>query len=71
MERDERIELLHEFVRQLISAGTSVLNGIDMLSLGIPEEQEIARALVAFRQAVESSKEITGYLNACLIASSD
>jgi hypothetical protein len=45
--------------------------GIDMLSLGIPEEQEMARALESFNQAVESSKEIARYLNACVIASSD
>jgi hypothetical protein len=42
MGRDERLELLHKFVRQLISAGTPVLNSIDMLKLGIPEDQEIA-----------------------------
>jgi hypothetical protein len=71
MERNERIELLHRFVCQLISAGTPVLNGIDMLGLGNPEGQEIALALEAFSLAVESSKEITRYLNACLIASSD
>jgi hypothetical protein len=65
METGERIELLHKFVRQLISAGTPVLNGIDMLSLGIPEGQEMARALEAFSLAVESSKEIARYLKEC------
>jgi hypothetical protein len=71
MDRDERMELLHKFVRQLISVGTPALNSIDMLQLGIPEEQEIAFALEAFSRAVETSKEIARYLNACLIASSD
>jgi hypothetical protein len=65
MERDERIERLHQFVRQLITAGTSALNSIDMLQLGIPEGQEMARALEAFDQAMETSKDIARYLNAC------
>jgi type II secretory pathway component PulF len=63
MDRDERMELLHKFVRQLISAGSPLLNSIDMLSLGTPEE-EIAFALDAFSRAVESSKEIAAYLAA-------
>jgi hypothetical protein len=56
--------LLHQFVRLVITAGTSVLNGIDMLQLDIPEGQEMARALEAFRQAAETSKQIARYLNA-------
>ncbi len=65
MERDERMELLHKFVRQLIGAGTPALNSIDMLRLGISEEQEIGFALEAFSLAVESSREIARYLKEC------
>jgi hypothetical protein len=69
MDRDERKELLHKFIRQLITAGTPVLNGIEMLGLGIPEEQTIAGALKCFHAAVETSKEIARYLEACSVNS--
>jgi hypothetical protein len=66
MDRDERMELLHQFVRQLISAGTPALNSIDLLRLGIPEEHEMALVLESFNQAFESSKEIARYLGESL-----
>jgi hypothetical protein len=62
MDKDERIELLHTFFRQLLRTATESLDSIDMLKLGIPEEQEVARLLETFNLAVETSKEIDRYI---------
>ena len=64
MDKDERIELLHKFFRQLLRAATESLDSIDMLKLGIPEDQEVARLLGTFNLAVETSKEIGRYVAA-------
>ncbi|HYM75840.1 MAG TPA: hypothetical protein VE377_07665 [Candidatus Dormibacteraeota bacterium] len=64
MDKDERIELLHKFFRQLLRTATESLDSIDMLKLGIPEEQEVARLLETFTLAVETSKEIERYVAA-------
>jgi hypothetical protein len=58
MDKDERIELLHKFFRQLLRTATESLDSIDMLKLGIPEEQELARLLWTFDLAFETYKEI-------------
>jgi phosphatidylserine/phosphatidylglycerophosphate/cardiolipin synthase-like enzyme len=68
MDRDERLELLQEFFRQLLHAAKDSLDCIDMLKLGIPEEQDVARLLETFNQAVETSKEIERYLADARIA---
>jgi hypothetical protein len=66
MERDERLELLQKFFRELFLTAKDSLDCIDMLKLGIPEEQEVARLLESFNQAVITSKEIDRYLNDAL-----
>jgi hypothetical protein len=63
MERDQRTELLQTLFRQLFLAAKDSLDCIDMLKLGIPEEQEVARLLKSFNQAVMTAKEIDRYLN--------
>jgi hypothetical protein len=68
MDRDKRAELLQKFFQQLFLAAKDSLDCIDMLKLGIPEEQEVARLLVTFNQAVVTSKEIDRYLNDARIA---
>jgi hypothetical protein len=68
MERDQRTELLQTFFRQLFLAAKDSLDCIDVLKLGIPEEQEVARLLKSFNEAVETSKEIDRYLNDARIA---
>jgi hypothetical protein len=62
MDKDERIELLHKFFRQLLRTATESLDSIDMLKLGIPEEQDVARLLETFDLAVETSKEVHRYV---------
>jgi hypothetical protein len=64
-DKDERKELLHKFVRQLITAGTPALNALDMLDLGIREDQEIGFALEALDQAMATPMEIRRYVEAC------
>jgi hypothetical protein len=62
MDKDERIKLLQKFFRQLLRTATESLDSVDMLTLGIPEEQEVARLLETFNEAVETSKEIGRYV---------
>ena len=62
MDKDERIKLLQKFFRQLLRTATESLDSVDMLKLGIPEEQEVARLLETFNEAVETSKEIGRYV---------
>lgn len=63
MDRDQRLELLQKIFQQLFLTAKDSLDCIDMLKLGIPEEQEVARLLESFNQAVMTSKEIDRYLN--------
>ena len=63
MDRDQRLELLHKFFRQLFLTAKDSLDCIDMLKLGIPEEQEVARLLESFNEMVETSKQIDRYLS--------
>lgn len=58
MNTDERIALLNKFLLQLRRTAAKSLGSIDMLKLGIPAKQEVARLLESFNQAVEISKEI-------------
>jgi hypothetical protein len=62
MDRDERLEVLQEFFRQLFLTAKDSLDCIDMLKFGIPEEQEVARLLETFNQAVITSKKVEQYL---------
>jgi hypothetical protein len=68
MDRDQRLELLQKFFRELFLTAKDSLDCIDMVKLGIPEEQEVARLLETFNQAVITSKEIDRYLNDARIA---
>jgi hypothetical protein len=68
MDRDQRLELLQRFFRELFLAAKDSLDCIDMLKLGIPEEQEVARLLESFNKAVITSKEIDRYLNDTRVA---
>jgi hypothetical protein len=63
MDRDQRLELLQKFFRQLFLTAKDSLDCIDILKFGIPEEQEVAGLLETFNQAVITSKEIDRYLN--------
>jgi hypothetical protein len=63
MDRDQRLELLQKLFQQLFLTAKDSLDCIDMLKLGIPEEQEVARLLETFNQAVITSKEVDRYLN--------
>lgn len=62
MDKDERIKQLQKFFRQLLRTATESLDSVDMLKLGIPEEQEVAHLLETFNEAVETSKEIGRYV---------
>jgi hypothetical protein len=66
MDRDQRLELLQKFFRELFLTAKDSLDCIDMLKLGIPEEQEVGRLLESFNQAVITSKEIDRYLSNAL-----
>jgi hypothetical protein len=68
MDRGQRLELLQNFFRQLFLTAKDSLDCIDMLKLGIPEEEEVARLLESFNQAVTTSKEIDRYLNDTTVA---
>jgi hypothetical protein len=68
MDRDQRLELLQKLFRQLFLTAKDSLDCIDMVKLGIPEEQEVARLLESFNQAVITSKEIGRYLNDATVA---
>jgi hypothetical protein len=68
MEKDQRLELLQKLFRQLFLTAKDSLDCIDMLKFGIPEEQEVARLLETFNQAVITSKEVDRYLNDARIA---
>src|ERR1700688_1650633 len=68
MDRDQRLELLQKFFRQLFLTAKNSLDCIDILKFGIPEEQEVAGLLETFNQAVITSKEIDRYLNDARIA---
>jgi hypothetical protein len=63
MERDQRLALLQKLFQQLFLTAKDSLDCIDMLKLGIPEEEEVARLLETLNQAVITSKEIGRYLN--------
>jgi bisphosphoglycerate-independent phosphoglycerate mutase (AlkP superfamily) len=63
MDRDQRLERLQKFFRELFLTAKDSLDCIDMLKLGIPEEQEVGRLLESFNQAVITSKEIDRYLS--------
>lgn len=58
----ERIELLRKFFRELLCTATESLDSIDMLKLGIPEEQAVTRLLESFNQAVKTANEIDRYV---------
>jgi hypothetical protein len=68
MDRGQRLELLQKLFRQLFLTAKDSLDCIDMLKLGIPEEQEVARLLETFNHAVTTSKEINRYLNDATVA---
>jgi hypothetical protein len=65
MDRDQRLELLQKFFRQLFLTAKNSLDCIDILKFGIPEEQEVAGLLESFNEAVETSKEISRYVADC------
>jgi hypothetical protein len=68
IDKDQRVELLQKFFRQLLRTATESLDSIDMLKLGIPEKQEVARLLETFNQAVITSREMDRYLTDARIA---
>jgi hypothetical protein len=60
MNTDERIALLNKFLRELRRTAAKTLDSIDRLKLDIPANQQVARLLESFNQAVDISKEIEG-----------
>jgi len=68
MDRGQRLELLQKLFRQLFLTAKDSLDCIDMLKLGIPEEEGVARLLETFNRAVTTSKEIDRYLNDATVA---